>query len=89
MGRYEEYKMISQFWGWVALIVFSILILGWGMVLMYIIPDTPHHWDFGTVPDTPAQSVYSTSPLPREVNVPRQIEQLPGTGWDRTKGAQL
>lgn len=89
MEKYEEYKVVTPFWGWVILVAFSIVVLGWGMLLMFIIPDTPRKWDFGTVPDTPAESVYSTAPRPRDVNVPRQIEQVPGSSWDRAKGAQL
>lgn len=89
MEKYEEFKIISQGWGWFLLIFLSGILIGWGMLLMCVIQDRPRQWHFGAKPQIPAESVYSTSRAAQEANVPRQIEQVPGTGWDRSKGAQL
>jgi hypothetical protein len=62
---YDEYKVPSQFWGWVLLILFAAAIVSYGMWLMMVVPDAPRFWDHGQKPDTPAESVYSTyQPLP-------------------------
>jgi hypothetical protein len=89
MEKYEEYKVLPQFWGWLVLILASAIILGWGMFLMFAVPEVKRAWDFGTVADTPAESAYSTNRPPTEANAPRQVEQLPGTDWSREAGAQL
>jgi hypothetical protein len=87
MEKYEEYKVLKKpFWGWGILIAFSAAILGWGMFVEMVIQETPRQWDFGTLPDTPAESVYSTAPHPPEVNAPIQVPQVPGSGWDKKAG---
>jgi hypothetical protein len=75
--EYEEQTIISSFWSWVFLIVFPIMILGWGMFVEMIVSVGPSRWDFGTLPDTPSQSVYSTASPPCDVNVPYQIHRIP------------
>jgi hypothetical protein len=75
--EYEEQTIISSFWSWVILIVFPILILSWGMFVEMVVSVGPSRWDFGTLPDTPSQSVYSTSLPPSDVNVPYQIHRIP------------
>ncbi len=57
---YEEYKVPPQIWGWVMLIVFALVISGFGMWAHHGIPDPPRHWDHGEMLDTPAESVFST-----------------------------
>lgn len=75
--EYEEQTIISSFWSWVILIVFPIMILGWGMFVEMIVEESPSHWDFGVLPDTPSQSVYSTVLPPSDINVPYQIQRIP------------
>lgn len=77
--EYEEFVQISSFASWVILILFCALILGWGMIVEMMVMDAPPQWDFGVLPDTPSQSVYSSAPLPPDVNVPKQIEPVPGS----------
>lgn len=76
MIRYqlEEYKAAKPIWGWIIVIVLSILTLGWGMITHMAVPDVERHWDFGAVPDAPGQSAFSTVAPPRERLVPPQIE---------------
>ena len=75
--EYEEFTQISAFWSWVFLIAFCALILGWGMFVEMMVMGQPPHWDFGQLPDTPSQSIYSTSPAPADVNIPYQIQRIP------------
>jgi hypothetical protein len=75
--EYEEQTIISSFWSWVFLIVFSLMILGWGMFVEMIVETGPSRWDFGVLPDTPGESVYSTALPPADVNIPYQIQRIP------------
>ena len=75
--EYEELTIISSFWSWVFLIVFSASIMCWGMFVEMIVSVGPSRWDFGALPDTPSQSVYSTASPPSDVNVPYQIHRIP------------
>ena len=83
---YEEYTPATPLAGWAILLGVSFAVLGLGMFLHAKIPDTPRKWDFGALPDTPAESVYSTarpvpvirSLAPLEVEgVPRMLAPLP------------
>jgi hypothetical protein len=81
--EYEEFTVISTFWSWVLLIAFSILIMSWGMFIkMMVGREQPRTWDFGTLPDVPAQSPYSSVKPPVEVNTPLQIQRLPEAYYD-------
>jgi len=71
--QYEEFKQVRQVWTWLAILLMAVIILGWGMVTHMAVPDVPRHWDFDTLPDTPALSPYSTVPPPRVKRVPPQI----------------
>jgi hypothetical protein len=75
--QYEEYKVTSEFWGWVIIIASSIGILGYGMVIMLLVRDAPRYWDFGQVDITPAESIYSTQEPPLNVNDVQQLTPLP------------
>jgi len=72
--EYEEYKPVRPIWGWIVVIVISILTLSWAMITHMAVPDVQRQWDFGTVPDAPGQSAFSTVPPPRGPEVPPQIE---------------
>lgn len=78
--KYEENRQIPQALGWGILILVAISLVAWCMLLMMIIPDTPRQWNFGELPDVPAQSVYSTLPPPKTPDlkaVPQNIPPLP------------
>jgi len=81
---YEEYTPTKPLTSWVILLGVSFAVLALGMFLHAKIPNTPRHWDFGALPDTPAESVYSTSRpnvhslAPLEIEgVPRMLPPLP------------
>jgi hypothetical protein len=81
--EYEEFTVISSFRSWVLLIAFSILIMSWGMFIkMMVGKEHSRTWDFGTLPDVPAESSYSTVKPPVEANVPLQIQRLPEAYYD-------
>jgi hypothetical protein len=75
--EYEEQTMISSLASWIILIAAASLIMCWGMFVEMIVGVQPSHWDFGVLPDTPSQSVYSTALPPSDVNVPYQIHPVP------------
>jgi len=74
---YDEKQELPSPWEWVILIVFSASIMGFGWLVYLLVPDGPRHWDFGQLPDAPAESVYSTD-QPAAAKKPRpQIWTLP------------
>lgn len=77
LKKFEEYRELSPFLGWVILVLLSIVILAWGMVIMFTVRDVPRHWDFGQLPDTPAESVHSTA-VYQGGKFPRVMPMLPG-----------
>jgi len=72
--QFEEDKTVRPIWGWIIVIVLSILTLVWGMITHMAVPDVQRHWDFGVVPDAPGESAFSTVAPPRERTAPLQIE---------------
>ena len=97
MERYEENRQVGAFWGWAMVFLLTAVIIGWCMFLMMMVEDPPREWDFGTLPDVPAQSIYSTLEAPTvpwtfpfrlrtppsvTKNVPQQFPPLPeGIPW--------
>ena len=75
--QYEEYKPVAQVWIWLAVIFLTVVTVGWAMMTHMAVPDVPRHWDFDTLPDTPAVSPYSTVPPPAAKAAPPQIELPP------------
>lgn len=86
---YEEYKVMPQIWGWILLVLFAIVISGFGIWAHHGIPDPPRYWDRGELPDTPAESVYSIflppplgtderviSPLPESKSLEEKVPEL-------------
>jgi len=41
-----------------------------------MIPEVPRKWDFGTIPFTPSESIYSTH-VPEKIPKGKMIEALP------------
>ncbi|BCS54204.1 hypothetical protein [Geobacter sp. SVR] len=75
--RYEEDQELPHPWEWVIIVLFSAALAGYGLLVYHVVPDTVRIWDFGQLPDTPAESIYSTD-LPRSnAKPPRQIHKLP------------
>jgi len=72
----EDHEMPTS-WGWVIILLFSASIMGFGWLVYCIVPDAARQWDFGQLPDTPAESIFSTE-QPRVPETPRrQLPQLP------------
>jgi hypothetical protein len=83
--QFEEYRVVrGKIMGWVLLVIFSALVMGWGMFIHMMVPDIPRTWDFGALPDTPGISVYSTIVPVSKEPPPRQLEPLPERiPWER------
>jgi hypothetical protein len=93
--RYDEDQELPSPWEWVIIVLFSAAIMGFGWMVYLLIPDAPRQWDFGQLPDTPAEYIYSTHEPDPAKRVPRQIPQLPesqpqqqGTGEKSGRGGQ-
>jgi DNA-binding transcriptional LysR family regulator len=75
--QYEEYKPVRQVWTWLLVLFLTAATLGWAMVTHMAVPNVPRHWDFDVLPDTPAESPYSTVPPPSTRTRPTQMERAP------------
>lgn len=74
---YDEKQELPSPWEWVILVAFSSAIMGFGWLVYLLVPDAPRDWDFGQLPDAPAESIYS-SEQPKGAREPqRQIPALP------------
>jgi hypothetical protein len=85
---YIEDHELPAAWGWVIIILFSAAIMGYGWLVYSIIPDAPRQWDFGQLPDTPAESIYSTEEPKPSMRPRRQLTRLPEAQPDRPAAAQ-
>lgn len=85
---YAEDHELSTGWGWLIIIAFSAAIMGYGWLVYSIIPDGPRSWDFGQLPDTPAESIYSTEEPGASPRPQRQMLRLPEAQSGRSKSAQ-
>ena len=72
---YDENRQLPSPWEWVIIVAFTASIMGYGWLVYLLVQDGPRRWDFGQLPDTPAESIYSTG----RPGAPerRQIEALP------------
>lgn len=86
---YDEDQEISSFASWVVIILFSASIMAFGWIVYLLIPDGPRSWNFGQLPDAPAESVYSTE-VPQGKMKPRpQIYRLPEAQPHSTVPAEI
>ncbi|MFA5515022.1 MAG: hypothetical protein WDA20_01925 [Desulfuromonadales bacterium] len=76
--KYDEYKILPQFWGWVILLAWSASLILWAMWIHAVIPEADRYWDYGQTAFTPAESIYSTVQLPKNMEPVQQIHPLPG-----------
>jgi hypothetical protein len=74
----EESREITPLRAWIFVVVLSALLVGWGLFNYKMIQERPREFDFGVLPDTPAQSEYSTGRPPAQEVAPEQIPTLPG-----------
>jgi hypothetical protein len=83
MERYEENKAIGAFWGWAFVFLLTAGVIGWCMFLMMAVEDPPREWDFGALPEVPAQSIYSTlKPPPANFTFPLRLRTPPSATKD-------
>jgi hypothetical protein len=75
--RYEEQSKIGQIRAWIYILFFSAALMSFGMAVHMIIMDAPRHWDFGTLPDAPGESIYSSARPNVSYIPPLQLEPLP------------
>ena len=78
LNRYDEELEISSLASWLIIIIFAAAIMAFGWVVYLLVPDAPRHWDFGQLPDTPAENIYSTEEPKAERTPQRQLPRLPG-----------
>lgn len=95
LPKYDEKQELPSPWEWVILVVFSASIVGFGWLVYLLVPDGPRHWDFGQLPDAPAESIYSTNrpaaaPKPRQQVWPLPEAQplIPPAGKPADKGGR-
>jgi hypothetical protein len=74
---YDEEHELPPLWGWLIIIVFSASIMGFGWLVYLSVADAPRFWDFGQLPDTPAESIYSTEEPNLSIKPHRQVPRLP------------
>jgi hypothetical protein len=75
--KFEEFRQIGHAASWGIIVFLSLAILTLGFIIYAAIPDAPRQWDFGILPDTPAESIYSTTQAAVNVTPPPQIPPLP------------
>ena len=65
------------FWHWMVAVGIGAAIVAWGSVQYLYVEDTPREWSFGSLPETPAQSKYSTETPEVSKKVEQQMQTLP------------
>lgn len=75
--KYEEESELPHPWEWVIIVLFSASIAAFGLLVYRVVPEGERVWDFGQLPDTPAESIFSTESYHPPTPVPLQIERLP------------
>jgi hypothetical protein len=77
---YEEEKEMPQPLAWVVITLFSAFIVGYGVVTYLLVDDGPRQWSYGTLADTPAESIYNSAVPGKPAQAPPQITPLPEPG---------
>jgi hypothetical protein len=86
MVEEEESREMTPLRAWIFVVVLSALLVGWGLLNYKMIPERHREFDYGVLPDTPAQSEYSTGRPPAPAVAPDQILPLPGATSIPAKG---
>jgi hypothetical protein len=82
----EKIETPARWWGWLVVILVCALVVAWGLVNFFLVKDGPRTWHFGTLPDAPSESIYSSRETPEAANPPRQIPPLPEAQPKKTGG---
>jgi hypothetical protein len=75
----EERRLVKR--GWLVVFALTLFLFAYGFFLFFTIGDKgPPSWDFGSIPDIPGESVYSTNPPYRGTLTspePQHVSQKP------------
>ena len=74
---YDEHQELPSPWEWIIVIALSASLMGFGWLVYLVVPDGPRFWDFGQLPDAPAESIYSTEQPDLSRKPQQQIWRLP------------
>jgi hypothetical protein len=77
MKQFEEYRQIPDLWSWIVIALIGLSVVGWGLMNVLLVHDRQREWDYGTLPDVPGQSIYSTGQTGGQATPPPQIAPLP------------
>jgi hypothetical protein len=80
-----EQKMTHPILSWLTIIVVAGGTIAWGVLSYYSVKDADRHWDVGQLPDTPAQSVYSTVVPEQSPTPPTQLPRVPAPSTQEAK----
>lgn len=76
--QYDEQRELPSPWEWIIVTALCIFLIVLGLVVYRFVLEGPRHWDFGQLPDAPAESIYSTEQPPKPGGaLRRQIPRLP------------
>ena len=78
MSDHEHQSRHSSRSGWWTVLLICACMAAWGLVQYVTIRDAPRQWDFGSLPDAPGQSIYSSSRPAHPAAAPPQMQPLPG-----------
>jgi hypothetical protein len=78
---FDEHRELPSPWEWIIIVLFAAAIVGYGLVVYHLVDDAPRAWNFGQLPDTPAESIYSTDEPAGKAQ--RQLPKLPEAREER------
>ena len=74
----ESRRMVLH--GWLIVCGMTVLFVLYGLFAFFMVGDKgPPDWDYGSVEDIPAESVYSTHPYGAEAPEPQHVNQRPSS----------
>lgn len=70
----QQTEIASSPWvgGWWSPVIAALFTVGWGLTIYSLIGDRPAVWKYGVIPNVPAQSVFTTSEVPKG-RAPKQV----------------
>ncbi|WP_243369931.1 hypothetical protein [Geotalea sp. SG265] len=76
--KYDEQRQLPSPWEWVIITMLSLALIAYSLIAYRFVLEGQRYWDFGQLPDTPAESIYSTEEPPApDGRLQRQIHKLP------------
>ena len=71
--KYDEYKLMPQLWGWILLLALSASLILWAHWIHSARPSVEWQWDYSSLPQTPAESIYSSESTHPEAELEQQL----------------